>query len=243
MESKLIEINIAANTLKGIGGWRLLYLDFIRAMRPVSLVEIGSGDPKFLKEAARYVEVASGLDANPHLVDLYRDAGIEFTVCDFDHGSMPEMARKFAVAICSDVFEHLLYPSKTLGFIKEILKDEAVLFSHVPNEFSLSRTMRIMAGRREAVYFHKTCEEWDNPHIRRFTNKGYKKFLEQMFKYNLKLSDLRLHRYLKFFTFLKLGLPYCLEGGPTYASTNNENVYTALKAIKKELSVKWKIST
>jgi hypothetical protein len=33
---------------------------------------------------------------------------------------------------------------------------------------------------------------------------------------------------------LGIRVPYCLEGGPTYASTNDKNVFARLAELKKE---------
>ena len=33
---------------KGLGGWRGIYIDFINALKPNSIIEFGAGDPTFL---------------------------------------------------------------------------------------------------------------------------------------------------------------------------------------------------
>ncbi|MBN1548048.1 MAG: class I SAM-dependent methyltransferase [Syntrophaceae bacterium] len=235
MTSSLIEQNAKANMLRGLGGWRALYLEFIKHMRPDSLVEIGSGDPAFLIESMKHIKRATGIDANQNLKELYSRANIDLELIDFNQDQIPTLATKYDVAVCSDVFEHLLFPDRVLSFIETHINERGVLFSHVPNEYSLNKTLKVMLGLRQSVYFHKSSSEWDNPHLRRFTEKGYENFLKQAFSYNLKLTDLRYNRMTRMISRLGLSIPYCLQGGPTYASTKDLSVYQSLKAIKEKL--------
>ena len=48
----------------------------------------------------------------------------------------------------------------------------------------------------------------------------------------LKLSDLRYGRLARLVRALGLGVPYCLQGGPTYASTNDPKVFARLGELK-----------
>jgi hypothetical protein len=61
---------------------------------------------------------------------------------------------------------------------------------------------------------------------------GYRQFLARRFQYNLKLSDLRYGRLARLVRALGLGVPYCLQGGPTYASTNDPKVFARLDELK-----------
>jgi 2-polyprenyl-3-methyl-5-hydroxy-6-metoxy-1,4-benzoquinol methylase len=154
---------------------------------------------------------------------------------DFDKDSMPQLGT-FDIAICSDVFEHLLYPDKTLYNIKTSLAKTGVLFSHVPNEFTFKKTLKIMFGTSESLYFHTTCKEYCDPHLHRFTKIGYEKFLKLHFKYNLFISDLKYSKKLKLLQFLHIPIPYAFQGGPTFISTNDQDTYNNLVNLKRKLS-------
>jgi len=72
--------------------------------------------------------------------------------------------------------------------------------------------------------------------FRRFSDIGYQRFLSRRFAHNLKLSDLRYGRLARLVRAMGLGVPYCLQGGPTYASTNDPEVFKRLEELKKEKS-------
>ena len=227
----LLEVNKRTTKLKGIGVWRELYLQFIMQLEPNSVLELGSGDPTLLSSIPKHIRRLA-LDGNVELAPLYRDAGIEFYAFDFDHEDPPSVIEKFDVAVCSDVFEHLLYPQKSLQLLASVLLDDGVLLSHVPNEFRLRNTLKIMLGRAESLQFFPTCDEWNYPHLRRFTDVGYRRFLQLCFKYNLKTTDLRYSLIARIIDGLGFPVPYCLEGGPTYASTNSPENYERLLELK-----------
>lgn len=78
----------AAFQSKGIGGWRDLYLRFLRTAPQPRKVAVDIGD--------RYAED-------------FRTSGIAFFQRDLDKDALTDLGG-FDVAICSDVFEHLYDP-------------------------------------------------------------------------------------------------------------------------------------
>lgn len=211
----------------GAGRWELsrqrqVFLAIVEAMEPGLAVEYGAGDPAFLAElpeAWRRV----GLDGNPDHAPAYREAGVEFHVVDLEAEQWPAGAAGLAgvrVAVCSDVFEHLLDPLALLQRIADQLAPDGVLLAHVPNEFRLNRTLKIMLGRREAGCHHG-CREWDDLHLRRFTDRGFRAFLSQRFSHLVRLTPLLDSPRARFVRRLGLPVPYCCERGPTYAATND----------------------
>jgi len=227
-------VNNRANLLKGVGEWRRLYVEVIDELAPDAVVELGSGDPAFLQCLPDNVRRLA-LDANLELQPIYDEAAIPFQVADFDSSGFQLACQPFGVAVCSDVFEHLSYPHRLLRVIRGALSEDGVLLSHVPNEYRWRDTLRIMFNRRNSVYFHSTCEEWNNPHLRRFTDLGYQRFLSQEFTHNLKLTSLGYSRTPRIFAALRLPVPYCTEPGPTYASTNQASMFERLLHIKERL--------
>jgi SAM-dependent methyltransferase len=216
-------------TAKGVGGWRKLYLSFIEDLAPSSVIELGAGAPEFLDrvEAARRVAV----DVSGHFAEEFRNRGIAFACRDLEKDGLADLGPA-DVVVCSDVFEHLVNPAVALERIAELAGDHGVLFSHVPNEYRLGHVLKVMLDRRGTVQFHGGAAEWEDPHFRRFSDIGYRAFLARRFRHSLKLSDLRYGRAARLVRALGLRVPYCLEGGPTYASTNDSAIFARLCELK-----------
>jgi len=218
---------------KGIGGWRSLYLSFIEDLAPFAVIELGAGAPEFLDriEAERRVAV----DIGQRFAEVFRSRNIEFFCRNLEQDNLDDLG-PVDVAICSDVFEHLVNPAAALDRIAELIGFHGVLFSHVPNEYRLGHILKVMLDRGGTVQFHNAATEWEDPHFRRFSDIGYQRFLSRRFAHNLKLSDLRYGRLARLVRAMGLGVPYCLQGGPTYASTNDPEVFKRLEELKKEKS-------
>lgn len=216
---------------KGIGGWRKLYLSFIQDLAPYSVVELGAGAPEFLDqvEAERRVAVDIGL----RYAEEFRARGIGFACRNLEQDTLADLAPA-DVAICSDVFEHLVNPDRALENIALLLGQQGVLFSHVPNEYRLGHVLKVMWDKSDTVSFHTDNPEWEDPHFRRFSNRGFRRFLARRFRYNLSIADLHYDRPARMLRALGLSVPYCLSGGPTYASTNDAAVHARLVQLKKE---------
>lgn len=229
----LAKFNINIHHSKGIGNWRALYIRFFEKFPFDSIVELGSGAPDFLSSLPCQRKIA--IDAGDRYASEFSQHGIELFVADLDHAELPAI-KDIDVAVCSDVFEHLVFPSRSLDFIQNALKPDGVLFSHVPNEFVLRKTVKIMLGLSGSMYFHTDYAEHEDPHLRRFSRLGYEKFLQTRFQFNLFIGDLRYSRIAKVLHTLRIPVPYALQGGPTYISTNCESRFNQLTAIKKELA-------
>ncbi|HEY7978187.1 MAG TPA: methyltransferase domain-containing protein [Rhizomicrobium sp.] len=216
---------------KGIGGWRKLYLSFIENLAPYTVIELGAGAPDFLAsiEAERRIAV----DIGQRYAEAFRKRGIAFACRDLEQDSLDDLG-PVDVAICSDVFEHLINPAAALERIASVLGESGILFSHVPNEYRLWHVSRVMLSKSGTVQFHKGAAEWDDPHFRRFSDTGYRNFLSQRFQHNLKLSDLRYGWPARLVSRLGMAVPYCLQGGPTYASTNDPKIFERLLELKSE---------
>jgi SAM-dependent methyltransferase len=216
---------------KGVGGWRKLYLSFIEDLAPYAVIELGAGAPEFLGKIDAERRVA--VDIGQRYAEAFQGMGIEFSCRDLEQDNLTDLG-PVDVAICSDVFEHLVNPSAALDRISDLLGTHGILFSHVPNEYRLSHILKVMLDRGDTVLFHKGSTEWDDPHFRRFSDSGFRKFLSRRFEYNLRLTDLRYGRAARMLRRLGLSVPYCLQGGPTYASTNDPQIFARLGELKKE---------
>ena len=220
-------------TRKGVGGWRGLYLRFIDELAPATIVELGAGAPDFLGQIDARRRIA--VDVGTRFAEEFERDGIEFVRRDLDRDSLADIGA-VDVAICSDVFEHLIEPAVALGHIADVLRPVGILFSHVPNEYRLGHVLSVMLGRRQTVLFHGGHGEWEDPHLRRFSDTGYREFLSRRFKHNLRLTDLRYGRPARMVKSLGIGVPYALQGGPTYASTNDDAAFERLCELKREIA-------
>ncbi len=217
---------------RGIGGWRAIYLRLISALTPSSVIEIGAGSPDFLDQVAAVSRIA--VDIGQRFADEFQAHGIAFACRDIERDDLSDLGPA-EVVVCSDVFEHLMSPATALDRIADTLAAEGILLSHVPNEFRPRHMFRIMMGRGESVKFHSGHAEWEDPHFRRFTDIGYRAFLARRFRHSLVLTDLRNGRLARIMTRVGLAVPYCLQEGPTYASTNSPSAYQRLVEVKRTL--------
>jgi SAM-dependent methyltransferase len=225
----LADMNMDVHRPKRLGGWRQLYLQLLHKIEYHSIAEIGAGSPDFLKAINGNVRRIA-IDGGSRYQDEFITAGVEFHVADLDRDPFPDIG-PVDVAVCSDVFEHLIWPERTLGAISNILGEHGILISHVPNEFVFWKTIKIMLGCDEAMYSHPHCEEWFNPHLRRFTNKGYLKFLKLHFQHNVYISHLRKSRLIALLDPAGTKLPYAFQFGPAYISTNDPDVANRIKSL------------
>lgn len=215
---------------RGLGPWRSLFLEILRHLPVSSVLEAGAGAPAFL--AACPVARKTAVDvADDHAV-AFQALNISFAVRNLDSDTLTDLGEHDAI-ICSDVFEHLLHPLFALNNLRAILATDGVLFSHVPNEFAFRKVLKIMLGRKTSVNFHKQSlpDEWNDPHLRRFTKLGYTKMLEQAFSHNICLTHFRYSRFPKILHNVFGRVPFTLEKGPTFASTNSPATAEAIRAI------------
>jgi SAM-dependent methyltransferase len=202
----------------GLSFWRKIYLRIAQGMEFNSAIEFGAGDPVLLKElnCARKIAV----DGTSLYKNNFTSQGIEFIELDLNQEGSAGVDN-IDLAICSDVFEHLIHPALALKTIKKTLAADGALIAHVPNEYIFRKTIAVMLGRSESIYSHPHCQEWDHPHLHRFSDIGFRKFLETEFKYLVRITPIADTRPVHLLRSVGLPIPYCLERGPTYLCTND----------------------
>lgn len=226
---------------RGIGSWRSLYLRIMQHLAVDSVLEVGAGSPAFLAACSAPVRVA--VDVADDNAEAFVANGIDFFTKNMDCDDLSDIGT-FDVIVCSDVFEHLLSPHHAITKIRHSLNTDGLLFSHVPNEFIFKKIIKIMFGTKTSVNFHsqELPDEWNDPHLRRFTQIGYVKMLQQQFKYNINIGYFRYSSLAKFIHNTRLNVPYTLQKGPTYISTNSkitmENINKIINENNKTLYIK-----
>jgi SAM-dependent methyltransferase len=96
---------------------------------------------------------------------------------------LPLRDRTFHLVVCNDILEHLLDP---LAIVKEairVLRDDGFIVISVPNHFYWPMRLRMLFGKgimwRGLISNHGAYNhEWDYMHIRFFTYKGFRRFLD-----------------------------------------------------------------
>jgi SAM-dependent methyltransferase len=97
--------------------------------------------------------------------------------------ALPFADRTFDLVVCSDILEHLIEPLIVLKEAIRVLRDDGVVVISVPNHFYWPMRFRLLLGKgiiwRGLLSDHgKNYREWDYMHIRFFTYKGFRQFLE-----------------------------------------------------------------
>jgi hypothetical protein len=87
-------------------------------LRPYAVIELGAGRAEFLDriEAQRRVAV----DVGQRFAEAFRARNIEFSCRDLEKDRLDDLG-PVDVAICSDVFEHLVNPAAALDRIAELI--------------------------------------------------------------------------------------------------------------------------
>jgi len=217
-----------------VGKWRQLYIDILKEFNFSSILEIGAGSPEFLINSG--IKDKTAIDYGSNFKEEFEKNKIKLIQLDLNSDDINnKIIGKFDVIVCSDVFEHIISPVNTLQMIKRNLNQNGILLSHVPNEFRIINMINIMFRNKTSQIFHPWKKEFDDPHVRRFTKKGFLEFLNLEFNSNLYLSDMKYEKLSKLLSFLKLVVPYSLEPGPTYLSTNNKDTLYSFNKIKQKL--------
>ena len=203
---------------KGIGTWNKLYLKFLENQPDLEILVVGAGAPDFVAALSAKRRVA--LDVGEDYRTAFEEAGATFVVANIETDPIDQLGQ-FDVVICSDVLEHLLEPRIALGKMAAQLRPTGALFAHVPNEFRLGHVLRVMLGKSEAPLFHEGCNEWDDPHIRRFTERGFDRFLASEFEHRLAIHDLKFTTSARLAARLLGRAPYALQPGPTFIASRD----------------------
>jgi len=110
--------------------------------------------------------------------------GVQGVAVNLNAGTLlPFPDQLFDIVVCNDILEHLIEPLSVLQEAVRVLRDNGTIVINVPNHFYWPMRLRFLFGRGimwrglisdHAAYNH----EWDYMHIRFFTFKGFRKFLD-----------------------------------------------------------------
>ena len=113
--------------------------ELIKRSQAKSVLEIGAGDYSF-----SYLDIVPSSDWR--MVDFAPPCDVQ---CDLnsEHVALDLPSKAFDLVICTEVFEHLLWPHKLLAEIRRVLVDGGILIASVPNIVSLSYRLAWLLGR------------------------------------------------------------------------------------------------
>jgi SAM-dependent methyltransferase len=121
---------------------------------------------------------ASGLNAG-------KTFGIEGVFANLNFTpTLPFPDRSFDLVVCKDILEHILEPLAVLKEAGRVLRDNGTIVISVPNHFYWPMRLRMLLGKgivwRGLITDHGAgYREWDYMHIRFFTYKGFRRFLQE----------------------------------------------------------------
>ncbi|HEU0048116.1 MAG TPA: methyltransferase domain-containing protein [Nitrososphaera sp.] len=110
-------------------------------------------------------------------------AGVVGVCINLNSPSLPFLDKSFDLVVCHDILEHLLEPLPILKECIRVLREDGTIVISIPNHFYWPMRLRLLFGKgvmwRGLLIDHgRDYREWDYMHIRFFTYKGFRKFLE-----------------------------------------------------------------
>ncbi len=140
-------------------------------------VDVGCGNGEVGKLLVEKMDVL-GIDEQDAALSQAKKNGLRTLKTSLEQ-KLPLPASSADNVICKDVFEHLVHPHHLRNELHRILKKGGRLYAHVPNQFTLADRIRILLGGSMVVEsWFPNSTEWNFPHIRFFTRKNFKRFLE-----------------------------------------------------------------
>jgi 2-polyprenyl-3-methyl-5-hydroxy-6-metoxy-1,4-benzoquinol methylase len=151
---------------------------YVRQMTGSSceVLDVGCGEGFLAAELTKDANRVTGIDALP---EAGRDSALEqYFSTDLDDGIAPVIeqlsGKRFDRVLLLDVLEHLKRPERLLSQCHEVLKPNGALVVSVPNVANI--TVRLMLLLGQFNYTERGI--LDNTHLRFFTRKTTRRFLE-----------------------------------------------------------------
>lgn len=151
------------------------------AARPgTAVIDVGCGAansyaPAIAARAGSYV----GVDVSSAAVELARAAGVDARKID-DAGDLPFADGSFDVAICVEVFEHLMRPDGAAREIHRVLRPGGELVFSTPNALYWRFRIAFALGHWNPRGDPSSLDEpWRDPHIRFFSPRLIERMLRE----------------------------------------------------------------
>ena len=137
----------------------------------LKILEVGCGEGNFCRQLKTPDREIWGLEINPEVAAKAADVCDKVLVGSFEEQvkNLPE--RYFDCIVFNDVLEHLYDPWTTVCQVKNLLNDNGVLVSSIPNFRYISNLITEILFRKEFEY-KPEGGILDDTHIRFFTSKS-----------------------------------------------------------------------
>jgi SAM-dependent methyltransferase len=164
------------------------------AIRDCSVMELGCGFGANL-ELFKQDNAVSGIEGLASAVVEAQSRNLRVVQGDLE-SKLEIESGTIDWVLCLDVLEHLEHPFDLMVEIRRILRDSGRAILNVPNHFSASGRVRLLFGSGLDVHgFFPEAHEWDNPHLRFFTQSGIKQLVVSS---GFELLDDRSNRFIAF---------------------------------------------
>ena len=197
------EMNTAANSMGNF------YKKCLKGLFYEKVLEVGCSGGGVLRQIP--ARLKCGIDIDEEKLKLINNRGDYCVVGDAENG-LPFKERIFDLVIATDLFEHLFRPEKCIIQIKNILKTDGFLLTHVPNEFRWKNLVKLLVNESFITKgWFEGSDEYNYPHIRFFSKNGFRTFL---YEHGFKIIE--DWTYLKGGMVSRLTKHQLFSAGPTY---------------------------
>lgn len=154
-----------------------------RQLKDQRILTLGGGTANDLWDLARE-NVVVNADYAASGLEIGRRFGVQGVLTNLNLSpTLPFPDGSFDLVVCKDILEHVLEPLAVLNEARRVLRDNGAIVISVPNHFYWPMRLRVLLGKgilwRGLLTDHGAgYHEWDYMHIRFFTYKGFRAFLE-----------------------------------------------------------------
>jgi SAM-dependent methyltransferase len=145
-----------------------------------TILDVGSSKGIFLRMAARYELIATGLEPDEGLAERTRNSGFD-TVTGFFPGANALIGRTFDIIIFNDSFEHIPDLQAIIKGIKRHLNENGVVVVNLPSSNGLMFQIALLLYRFgvHAPFDRLWQKNFASPHLHYFNERNLRMFFEK----------------------------------------------------------------
>ncbi|MBP9016847.1 MAG: class I SAM-dependent methyltransferase [Paludibacteraceae bacterium] len=142
------------------------------------ILEVGCGEGAFCADLVRADREVWGVEMNPDAAEKAKRFCQQMLVGDFMevYSQLPD--HYFDCIVFNDVLEHLYNPWKVVNLVKNLLSDQGVLVTSIPNFRYISNLITEILFQKDFQY-KPEGGILDDTHIRFFTSKSMQRMFRQ----------------------------------------------------------------
>lgn len=148
----------------------------LKLKKTAKFLDVGCWDGELTQAVAKKTQLNTnnvyGIDVFDSILQKAKKRGIVTARVDLEKGKFPFEDNFFDLVLCNQVFEHLKNIYNPIDEIHRVLRKEGYLIFSVPNLSSFHNKIMLSLG------FQPSSIRSIGPHIRGFTHREVKRFLE-----------------------------------------------------------------